>query len=352
DRTVKLKNPASPETTGTFTVVGCTNSGDVDGDGVCNTADNCPTVANADQRDSDFDGVGDACVSLPQILIVRPAKIGVGATNAILQIGVANYVPGSTVTISGDGITIDSVTYPYEFPARFFQNDPEVTFPDYNVPVTIVEVQLDVAANATEGLRNVTVSTTTGLSAVGFEALEVVGCTLPTDTDGDGVCDDADNCPLAANASQADIDFDGVGDACESAPANLAAIPDFAFSSPTGTLTNYAVSILGDNLLPGTTVSFPCPSGCTGGSKVDVTAATFVPFFNDLHLLIRVLPNATPIFRDIAANNGRGTGTAPDAFEIRDCSGQPDTDSDGVCDPLDNCPNTANPTQRDVDFDG
>ena len=35
--------------------------GDVDGDGILNAADNCPTVSNPSQADVDFDGVGDAC---------------------------------------------------------------------------------------------------------------------------------------------------------------------------------------------------------------------------------------------------------------------------------------------------
>lgn len=34
---------------------------DADGDGVADTLDNCPAVANADQADADADGVGDAC---------------------------------------------------------------------------------------------------------------------------------------------------------------------------------------------------------------------------------------------------------------------------------------------------
>lgn len=34
---------------------------DADGDGVTNSADNCPAVSNADQSDIDHDGVGDAC---------------------------------------------------------------------------------------------------------------------------------------------------------------------------------------------------------------------------------------------------------------------------------------------------
>lgn len=36
-----------------------------------------------------------------------------------------------------------------------------------------------------------------------------------TDTDGDGVADELDNCPNTANADQADKDSNGVGDACE-----------------------------------------------------------------------------------------------------------------------------------------
>ncbi len=35
--------------------------GDTDGDGVCDKIDNCPLVKNPDQRDSDGDGIGDTC---------------------------------------------------------------------------------------------------------------------------------------------------------------------------------------------------------------------------------------------------------------------------------------------------
>jgi Concanavalin A-like lectin/glucanases superfamily/Thrombospondin type 3 repeat len=40
------------------------------------------------------------------------------------------------------------------------------------------------------------------------------------DGDADGVCDDDDNCPSAANADQADVDGDGHGDACDNCPTN------------------------------------------------------------------------------------------------------------------------------------
>lgn len=41
------------------------------------------------------------------------------------------------------------------------------------------------------------------------------------DTDGDGVPDVQDNCPADSNAGQRDRDFDGTGDACDSAPDGL-----------------------------------------------------------------------------------------------------------------------------------
>ena len=36
---------------------------DVDGDGIANEADNCPTDFNPDQKDVDGDGIGDVCDS-------------------------------------------------------------------------------------------------------------------------------------------------------------------------------------------------------------------------------------------------------------------------------------------------
>ncbi|MDN3640473.1 PHB depolymerase family esterase [Simiduia curdlanivorans] len=44
------------------------------------------------------------------------------------------------------------------------------------------------------------------------------GTSTPADTDGDGVADSADNCPLIANANQQDNDGDGLGNVCDSTP--------------------------------------------------------------------------------------------------------------------------------------
>src|SRR5262249_1221280 len=45
----------------------CPGSPDTDGDGVCDPRDNCPFVANPGQEDRDADGVGDACDNCPGV---------------------------------------------------------------------------------------------------------------------------------------------------------------------------------------------------------------------------------------------------------------------------------------------
>jgi len=49
--------------TKTFTISVIDVDEDADGDGIANSADNCPTTANADQLDTDTDGIGDVCDS-------------------------------------------------------------------------------------------------------------------------------------------------------------------------------------------------------------------------------------------------------------------------------------------------
>jgi hypothetical protein len=51
------------------------------------------------------------------------------------------------------------------------------------------------------------------------------------DLDGDGIPNDADNCPSTANPTQADSDHDGLGDACDPTPTSSGDVLTFASTS-------------------------------------------------------------------------------------------------------------------------
>ena len=62
-----MMHAGGADDTGSGTPDGGDPMADSDGDGILDIADNCPTIANADQHDHDQDGRGDACDVCPHL---------------------------------------------------------------------------------------------------------------------------------------------------------------------------------------------------------------------------------------------------------------------------------------------
>jgi cysteine-rich repeat protein len=100
------------------------NPNDLDGDGIPDANDNCPAVANPDQADADMDGHGDACDSCP--MTPNPGNHGCAATIYDVKSGTA--MVGATVALSNVLVTAVSPT------GAFFVQVKETESPLYTGP--------------------------------------------------------------------------------------------------------------------------------------------------------------------------------------------------------------------------
>jgi gliding motility-associated-like protein len=130
---------------------------DADGDGINNSIDNCPSIANEDQADADADGVGDVCDNC--IAISNSNQLDTDGD------GIGDLCDTDD---DGDGCLDSSDAFPLD-PSECSDNDGD------------------------------------GL-----------GDNADPDDDNDGILDTIDNCLYAPNADQLDTDADGTGNACDS----------------------------------------------------------------------------------------------------------------------------------------
>ena len=141
--------------------------------------------------------------------VVNPANVSgiVARTRQALLLTDPNNVSVAVVYDRGPGTAVFTDTTQIEL------GDRVVVLLDYALPTITPMVQaivptLDVN---TEAARTITSLDLTWYPTPG-------GGGSPLDTDGDGVANDADNCPLAWNPDQADADGDGLGDVCDNCP--------------------------------------------------------------------------------------------------------------------------------------
>jgi hypothetical protein len=76
---------------------------DSDGDGILDSSDNCPLVANPDQADCDSNGIGNACQTFLTPSTGNMGAIGTGVVNSGTLAGVTTSVLPVTVTVRAIG---------------------------------------------------------------------------------------------------------------------------------------------------------------------------------------------------------------------------------------------------------
>jgi hypothetical protein len=173
---------------------------DSDSDGVPDSVDNCITVANPDQTDSDLDEVGDLCDAFPQDPLEQSDSdmdgIGDTADNCALTPN-PDQADGDQ-----DGVGDVCDAFPDD-PLESADGDLDgIGDSGDNCPGAVNPDQADADA---DGRGDV-------CDAFPMDASEWL------DADSDLIGDNTDNCPAAANPDQADADADGRGDICDAFP--------------------------------------------------------------------------------------------------------------------------------------
>jgi hypothetical protein len=285
---------------------------DNDNDGVPDGSDNCPTTPNADQVDTEGDGIGNVC---------DDDDDNDGVLDVTDDCSLVSNPNQADTDDDGLGNACD-------------EDDDQDGVPDTsdNCPLVKNTDQLDA-----------------DLDGIGD------ACDTLTDRDGDGIADVVDNCSVVSNPNQVDSDKDGIGDACDTDNDNDG-VPDAQDNCPTvpnPDLADRDADGLGnacdddddqDGILdpqdncplafnPGQTDVDGDGIGDVCDSLVDHDADG-IPDASD---------NCSSAFNpNQEDNDGDGLGNACDS----------DDDQDGVPDAQDNCPLTPNADQTDADLDG
>ena len=162
------------------------------------------------------------------------------------------------------------------------------------------------------------------------------------DTDGDGVCDDVDNCRTIANPNQADANNNGIGDVCEGLNGPNSCQDLFVSGG------NRQIDIAG---IVSSNALIEYQGAGTGWALVGHCNANCGA--------TTVIPNLTPGDYTVKVQTFNPYCYAEYRIKVTDgntgnpCATQGgDSDNDGICNAQDNCDFTRNPDQTDSDGDG
>jgi hypothetical protein len=296
---------------------------DIDTDGVGDVCDNCPDDENGDQADVDGDGFGDVCDNCPDDVNADQADVDLDVVG-----DVCDNCPGDAnpdqADRDGDGVGDVCDECPDD-PDNDIDADAVCGDTD-NCPTTSNPTQADADGDG-----------------VGDPCDDCPAAADPgqDDADADGVGDVCDNCSAVANADQADADGDGIGDACDECPGD--AEDDMDDDGVCGDTDN----------CPAT--SNPAQADADDDGLGDVCdncpdAANVDQVNSDGDTLGDACDNCPEVDNEDQADaDGDGEG---DVCDVCSADVGNDADHDGVCGDTDNCPDVANMDQADGDDDG
>ncbi|MCP4633301.1 MAG: hypothetical protein GY855_10280, partial [candidate division Zixibacteria bacterium] len=188
---------------------------DVDEDGIANNDDNCPSIFNPGQEDTDSDDIGDVCDtdddndgvddgddtdSLDPT--VCEDSDGDGCDDC--SVGTDGFGPLPDNNPNDDGLDTDSDGQCNSGDPDDDNDGVDDNYDSDSLDPTICE---DIDGDGCDDC------------SVGTDGFGPIPDNDPNndgiDTDSDGICDSSDNCPTIDNADQSDTDGDGIGDVCD-----------------------------------------------------------------------------------------------------------------------------------------